>query len=203
MARGSERIKRARADALLDELNGSKGLDVLDVGCQDGALCARLAKAGHVPVGVEIVEGLVSRARERHPDLRFELADCEARLPFPDEAFDVVWAGDVIEHIRWTDVFVNEINRVLRTGGRVILTTPFHNRLKSTLIALLRFEKHFDPEFPHYRFYTRKSLEDVLARRGFLWESHRLIGRVPVVANTILAIATKSESKAVMSEHRH
>lgn len=82
-----------------------------------------------------------------------------------------MWAGDVVEHICNTDIFVNEINRVLKIGGLFALSTPTHNRIKNFAIALFRFEKHFDPEFPHYRFYTPKSLKNVLEKRGF-----RIIG---------------------------
>ena len=74
---------------------------------------------------------------------------------------DIVWAGDIIEHIRFTGIFVNEINRILKVGGLFVVTT-MHNRLKNVFISLLNFERHFDPEFPHLRFFTLRSLRNLL-----------------------------------------
>jgi 2-polyprenyl-3-methyl-5-hydroxy-6-metoxy-1,4-benzoquinol methylase len=179
------------------------GLRILDIGCQTGEVCARLRALGHEPCGVDACSELIERARASHPGIHFEPADCECGLPFDDHSFDLVWAGDVIEHIRFTDVFVNEINRVLKPQGHCILTTPMHNRLKATLIALLNFERHFDPEFPHYRFYTARSLAAVFQRRGFVVRSVTYLGRIRPIAQAMGVVAVKVADKWVASPHRY
>jgi len=144
----------------------------------------------------------VDLARGAHPDIPFVVGNCEKEIPFHDGSFDVVWAGEVIEHVAHTDVFINEINRVLKIGGYLILTTPMHNRIKSLFVVLFKFEKHFNPEFPHYRFYTKRSLSAVLERRGFEIVEVDYISRIPVVANVIFMIARKAATKAVFSDFR-
>jgi len=99
-------------------------------------------------------------------------------------------------------VFINEINRVLKVGGHLILTTPMHNRLKNLYVVLFKFEKHFNPKFPRYRFYSKKSLSAVLQRRGFEIVEVDYIGRLPVIANVIFVIARKVATKAVLSDFR-
>jgi SAM-dependent methyltransferase len=178
-------------------------LRILDIGCQTGDVCARLLALGHEPYGVDASPETIELARRRHPRIVFEHADCESRIPFDDRSFDLVWAGDVIEHIRFTDVFVNELNRVLQPQGVLVLTTPMHNRLKATLIALLNFERHFNPEFPHYRFYTAKSLTGVLAKRGMLVKSVSYLGRIPPIAQSMGIVAVKVDNKSCYSEHRY
>jgi SAM-dependent methyltransferase len=177
-------------------------LRILDIGCQTGDVCARLLALGHEPYGVEASPTTIEAARSRHPGIAFSQADCESRIPFDDCTFDLVWAGDVIEHIRFTDVFVNEINRVLKLHGVLVLTTPLHNRLKALLIALLNFERHFDPEFPHYRFYTVRSLTGVLAKRGLAVKAVSYLGRVRQIAQSLGVVAVKLETKSCYSEHR-
>jgi len=74
------------------------GERVLDVGCGEGDLAARLARAGAVVTAVDVAEEALRRAREAHPELDLRLIDGEGRWDLPDAAFDVVWAGEVIEH---------------------------------------------------------------------------------------------------------
>lgn len=71
------------------------------------------------------------------------------------------------------------------------------------MIALFRFEEHFDPEFPHYRFYTLKSLKSVLEKRGFRMIRVKYIGRVRPFSNNMFVIAEKILSKCVYSRYHH
>jgi SAM-dependent methyltransferase len=177
-------------------------LKILDIGCQAGGFCAELLRLNHEPYGIEIDLESVENARKVNPTIEFAVGNCEKQIPFPDATFDAVWAGEVIEHIGHTDLFINEINRVLKVGGHFILSTPMHNRLKNMMVVLFKFEKHFNPEFPHYRFYSKKSLSAVLEKRGFEIVEVDYIGRIPVVANVIFVVAKKVATKPVLSEFR-
>ena len=195
-------IQKIRLQYFLDFMRGKKDCRILDIGCQSGGLCHQLSLSGHEPYGVDVMEELISEARSSFPDIDFKCADSEKGLPFEDKYFDIVWAGDIIEHIHFTDVFVNEMNRVLKIGGHFVLSTPMHNRLKNIIISLYLFEKHFDPEFPHLRFYTLNSLKNVLQKRGFSIEEVKYIGRIKLLANSMFVISRKHEDKMVMSKHR-
>jgi SAM-dependent methyltransferase len=196
-------IQKQRNEYLLKFLNGKGRLKVLDIGCQQGDLCNQLLLKGNELYGVEIVEDFLVKARGKYPTIRFEYADCEREIPFVDGFFDVVWAGDVIEHIRFTDVFVNEVNRVLKVGGLFILTTPMHNRIKNIIICLYNFEKHFDLEFPHLRFYTSKSMSNVLVPRGFDVLKVKHLGRISLLAKSMFVVAKKTADRQLLSKHRY
>ncbi len=198
-----EAIKKKRTQLLLELMKRKGNARVLDVGCQSGELCRQLLQLRHEPYGIEIVEELIDTAKARYPQIKFELADCEKHMLFADKFFDVVWAGDVIEHIRFTDVFVNEINRVLKRGGIFFLSTPMHNMIKNVLISLYNFEKHFDPEFPHLRFYSVRSLTSTLEKRGFEIVSVNYIGRIRPIASSMFVLSRKVEDKEVASTHRY
>jgi len=137
---------------------------VLDLGCGDGWLCAELAAAGAQPLGVEIAEAAVDRARRHHPDLEFRLAEIDGALPLEDNAFDVVWASEVIEHVADTARWLSEIRRVLRPRGRLLLTTPNHSRLRLLAGGIARYS---EPLGDHLHLYVARSLRGLLQDFGF------------------------------------
>ncbi|HVB56382.1 MAG TPA: class I SAM-dependent methyltransferase [Candidatus Acidoferrales bacterium] len=142
-------INEKRVQRTLKFITGLEAkMKILDIGCQSGDFCNDLQRLGHEPYGIEISSESVDEARRKHARIPFVVGNCEQEIPFPDGSFDVVWAGEVIEHIGHTDVFVNEVNRVLKVGGHFILSTPMHNRLKNLFVVLFKFEKHFNPGVP-------------------------------------------------------
>jgi ubiquinone/menaquinone biosynthesis C-methylase UbiE len=196
--------QKKRIDALIEYLEKrSKGSRILDIGCQSGWLCDHLHNLGYVPFGVDIEEDLINNGKRKYPHIDFRVGDAEINIPFQNEYFDYVFAGDIIEHVRYTDRFIHELNRVMKQNGVLILTTPYHGVIKNILIAIIKYEMHYNPEFPHYRYYTVKSLTDVLIKRGFKVETIKLLGPLPFLANSIFMAAKKVDSKVVFSPRNH
>jgi len=101
-----------------------RGLTVLDLGCGTGRHSAWMAAAGAAVTGVDFSEGMLAEARTKPGAgaIRFLLSDLHAPLPFRDSAFDVVVSGLVLEHIGDLDRFFGEARRVLRPGGRAVVS---------------------------------------------------------------------------------
>jgi ubiquinone/menaquinone biosynthesis C-methylase UbiE len=143
------------------------GERVLDLGCGAGRFVAALREAGAEPVGVELAEAALERARRNAPDAELRLVEPDGSLPLDHASVDLVWCSEVLEHVADTAYLLLEVRRVLRPGGRLLVTVPFHGRVKTALIALTRFEAHFSPLGQHLRFYTRGSLTATLRGSGF------------------------------------
>jgi 2-polyprenyl-3-methyl-5-hydroxy-6-metoxy-1,4-benzoquinol methylase len=157
------------------------GERVLDVGCGEGRFTAELHRHGARVVAADVADEPLRRAREREPALELCLLPAEGEWPLAIASFDVVWAGEVIEHVADTAAWFSEARRVLRPGGRLLLSTPAHGLL--TRLALARsehaFARHFDPLGEHLRFYTRASLRGLLEDFGFERIDVRGAGRRP------------------------
>jgi SAM-dependent methyltransferase len=136
---------------------------VLDYGCGSGRFLALLDDAA----GVEIAEAAVERARANAPHADVRLLEGDGTIPFGHGEFDLVWCSEVLEHIPDVGFALSEIRRVLKPSGRLLLTVPFHGRVRTAWIALTRFEEHFDPLGQHVRFFTRRSLTEALDVAGF------------------------------------
>jgi 2-polyprenyl-6-hydroxyphenyl methylase/3-demethylubiquinone-9 3-methyltransferase len=161
---------------------------VLDLGSGAGDFTADIAGAGFEVVGVDVAEAAISRARSRHPELDFRVAPIDGPLPLEDGAFDLVWASEVIEHIADTARWLSEVRRVLRPGGRLLLTTPSHGRVRVALGGVDRFS---EPLGDHLHLYTRRSLRDVLDEFGFDAVIVRTAGGPPLLRRLLLARASR------------
>jgi malonyl-CoA O-methyltransferase len=100
------------------------GLAVLDLGCGTGRHALWLAAAGASVTAVDFSEGMLAEAR-RKPGaaaVRFVAHDLREALPFADGAFDLVVSGLVLEHLHDLGGLFGEARRVLRRGGRAIVS---------------------------------------------------------------------------------
>jgi SAM-dependent methyltransferase len=145
-----------RERLLLDLLLSARpGPDVLDAGAGQGTLAARLARLGFEVTSTDASPAAVAVLRERLPGRVFE-ADVTS-LPFPDSSFDAAVLGEVLEHVEDDRGALEEIARVLRSGGVLALSVPANPKL-------------FGPSdvwAGHVRRYTRPALLDACASAGF------------------------------------
>ncbi|HEX7300671.1 MAG TPA: class I SAM-dependent methyltransferase [Solirubrobacteraceae bacterium] len=144
---------------------------VLDLGCGDGAFAAELVGAGCAVTMADVAEEALRRARRRVPGAEAVKLAEGAPLPFGEDAFDVVWAGEVLEHVADVVGLLAEVRRVLSWGGSLLVTTPWHGRL------VVAPDSHFDPRADHLRFFSARTLRAVLRDAGFLDIEVRRTGR--------------------------
>jgi SAM-dependent methyltransferase len=125
---------------------GGPGRRVLDIGCRYGALTSRYA-AGNDVVGMDVDKEALEAAAELGIETIW--ADAEEPLPFDDESFEVVVAGELLEHVRDPSALVVEAHRVLRPGGTFVGSVPNAFRLKNRLRFLAGRQPECDPTHLH------------------------------------------------------
>ncbi len=102
------------------------GRRVLDVACGEGYGSALLARSAAHVTGVDLSPEAIAHARRAYAgraNLAFESAPCSA-LPLPDASIDVVVSFETIEHVAEQDAFLDEVARVLRPAGVLVLSSP-------------------------------------------------------------------------------
>ncbi len=175
-----------RIGFLLGEVRA--GDRALDVGCGTGEFTAALAQAGAQAIGVDVAQAALDRARAGHPGIEFRLVPIDGPLPLEDSSFDLVWASEVIEHVTDTARWLSEVRRVLAPGGRLLVTTPSHGRLRVVLGGVRRFS---EPLGDHLHLYTRDSLGSLLSEFGFGEIQVRAVEGPPLLKRTLLARAVR------------
>jgi 2-polyprenyl-3-methyl-5-hydroxy-6-metoxy-1,4-benzoquinol methylase len=151
-------------------------LRILDVGCNNGSIGSLLLKQHNDVYGIDIAEHKILLARKR--GVKASILDVENQdLPFKANYFDVVLLTDVIEHVFDTDLLLEKIYRVLKPGGKLLITTPNVASLGRRLMLLLglnpflEYSTHYIDFVPcpvgHIRYYTHSDLRRQLQRHYF------------------------------------
>ncbi len=146
--------RRRLVTCLLDPIiaaSATRPISLLDVGCGTGSLALALSSAGLTVLAADLnIPGLERIARERRGRLLAILANAE-QIPAIDSTFDAAIALDVLEHADDRRV-LGEIARVLKPGGRVVLTVPAFRFLWSSR----------DEDAGHHRRYSRADVRQLL-----------------------------------------
>ena len=197
-------------DRRILELVGGPGLRVLDAACGPGHVGAVMRGAGNRVVCAELSASAAAEARKVLEEVH--VLDLEEPwVPvLGAETFDVVFLGEVLEHVFDPVQVLSEARKVLVPGGRVVITTPnfmvWIARLQ-ILFGRFRYQKYGLFDFGHIRWFTYKYLKQVLDESGFALEeerhmSHpkqldRVVGRWPsLLALYFLVSARKTASSA-------
>jgi ubiquinone/menaquinone biosynthesis C-methylase UbiE len=116
------------------------------------------------------------------------LVPFDGPLPFGNGSFDLVWCSEVIEHVADTGQWLSEVRRVLAPGGRLLVTTPSHGRVR---VAVGGVERFSEPLGDHLHLYTRGSLRTLLREFGFGEVWVRAVEGPPLLSRMLLARAVR------------
>jgi ubiquinone/menaquinone biosynthesis C-methylase UbiE len=162
--------QRKRFEVIRSWVSWYKGV-LLDVGSGSSRILQGMPQA----IGLDIALTKLRYMKRKHLDL---VQGSLFSLPFTDESIDVLICSQVIEHVREDRKVFQEIARVLRWGGHLIIGTPDYGRPYWPLIE--KAYKFFHPNGyadEHITHYTDSSLRDGLQREGFeILEHHYILG---------------------------
>jgi 2-polyprenyl-3-methyl-5-hydroxy-6-metoxy-1,4-benzoquinol methylase len=133
------------------------GKRVLDLGCRYGALTRAYAEGNEI-VGVDVDRKALAEAAKLGIETLW--GDVTEPLALPDASFDVVVAGELLEHLPSPEKTVGEARRMLRPGGLLVGSVPNAYRLKNRLRFVLGRPPESDPT--HLHMFSPGAIRDLL-----------------------------------------
>ena len=145
---------------------------VLEIAGATGHVSSQLAQLGYSVLLTDCSELPLALAKKRNAKLITLEMDASLPFPFEDNSFHVIYAGDIIEHLYDTSLFLGEIHRCLVPGGIVVLTTPNLASLEDRVGFLFgKSPRQINPthEFLslHIRPFTYSKLKEIMESVGF------------------------------------
>lgn len=142
-----------------------RGGTALDAGCGTGRHTARLLRAGHNVIGVDSSPEMLAQSRAKFPEADLRLGTVDD-LPVPDASIDIVVCGLVFSHLPTARIapVIAEFARVLRPGGRLLISDIHHEVALRGLIVPIRSEGKIG-RLPSHRHYASDFLKPALAHK--------------------------------------
>lgn len=128
------------------------GQTALDVGCREGIQTRWLETKGYAVTSIDIQPAYA-------PAL---VVDVDEPLPFETNRFDLVWCSEVIEHLRHPAKSIEEMRRVLKPGGTLIITTPNSRCWVYRVLALFDIPPALAQNLGHKQFFSEADIRALI-----------------------------------------
>lgn len=182
---------------LLKCMKGNVNSCVLDLGCGNGAVANRLISEGYDVYGVDASLNGISIANKVNKDHFFVMNFDDDAIPKEVRSLeiDTIISIEVIEHLYSPQKYIQLANRLLPTGGKLIISTPYNGWLKNVVLSLIgKMDKHWTVlwEGGHIKFWSRKTLTTLLEANGFKVCKFTGCGRAPYLWKSMMLCAEKA-----------
>jgi 2-polyprenyl-6-hydroxyphenyl methylase/3-demethylubiquinone-9 3-methyltransferase len=172
---------------------------VFDLGCGNGSVAAHLHGMGFQVVGVDPSTEGIRHAREAYPELVLEEGSAYDDLAARYGRFPVVVSLEIVEHVYSPRDYARTLYDLVEPGGVAIVSTPYHGYLKNLALAVSgKMDAHFTAlwDHGHIKFWSIDTLSQLLQEQGFDRPRFLRVGRIPLLAKSMIAVARKGAGVA-------
>jgi 2-polyprenyl-6-hydroxyphenyl methylase/3-demethylubiquinone-9 3-methyltransferase len=165
-----------------------------DLGCGNGATCGMLSDLGFAVTGIDTSESGIACAKTAFPDVRVCVGSAYDDLAATYGTFPLVVGLEVIEHCFYPRAYAKTFLSLIAPGGLGFLSTPYHSYLKNLALAISgKMDAHFTALWDggHVKFFSVNTLSRLLGEAGARDISFMRIGRVPILAKSMVAVVQK------------
>ena len=169
---------------------------VCDLGSGNGALVGLLGNAGYEASGVEYDKQGVEISKNSYPNSKFYHLgvddDPSLILNIEGQVFDAVVSTEVIEHLFSPHSLPKFARKIVNKDGYLIVSTPYHGYIKNLALSVFnKWDKHHTALWHggHIKFWSRKTLTQLLEQNGFKAVGFYGTGRLPWIWKSMIIVA--------------
>lgn len=167
---------------------------LFELGCGNGSVAFRLDQCGWQVTGVDPSTEGIQQANRNFPSLKLTQGSAYDDLANTFGTFPVVLSLEVVEHVYAPRDYARTLFSLLEPGGTAILSTPYHGYLKNLALAITgKMDDHFTAlwDHGHIKFWSVRTLTQLLTEAGFTGIRFVRVGRVPSLAKSMIAIGQR------------
>lgn len=168
--------------------------DVFEIGAGNGYVANVLAERGYRVAGIEPSTSGTKIAAAHYPCSGVFQASIYDDLNAHEGSYDFVYSLEVIEHLYAPRELVRQAWSLLRPGGKLCISTPFHGYWKNLVLAASgKFDDHFTAlwDHGHIKFWSQQTLDTLLTEGGFKVGEHCFIGRFYPFSKSMIVVSEK------------
>jgi 2-polyprenyl-6-hydroxyphenyl methylase/3-demethylubiquinone-9 3-methyltransferase len=176
------------------ERHSFKERKAFDLGCGNGSISNLLSGLGFRVIGVDPSESGVKVASASFPNLEFHKGSAYDDLAARYGRFSLVVSLEVVEHCYEPRKFAHTLYDLVEDDGMAVVSTPYHGYVKNLAIALAgKWDDHLSPLWDggHIKFFSIRTLRTLLTESGFKDVRFVLVGRIPPLAKSMIAVVRK------------
>jgi len=168
---------------------------IADIGAGNGSIAVRLSSSREVICFEPSEDGfahIIGNPRLQKAVMLGVYDDCPSEFR---SYFDAAYSLEVIEHLQLPAKLFGFASQLLRPGGKLLVTTPYHGYLKNLAISVLnKWDTHANPFWDegHIRFFSIKTLTAMGEAQGFSVGKISRLGRIPSLAKSMAIEFTKT-----------
>ena len=170
-------------------------LRVLDIGCGNGFMASRIAEKGFEVIGIDTSKDGIDIAKKAYPNIEFKMVSAYDELIDISGKVDVAIVADVIEHLYSPKTLIKNVDSVLKPGGMLIISTPYHGYIKNLALSIFnKWDCHHTANWEggHIKFFSEKTLRELLQEFRFCDISFHNAGRIKWLWKSMICKCFKS-----------
>lgn len=178
------------------QLYNGEHVRILDIGCGNGFVDSQLSELGHSVTGVDSFPTGIEIAASTYSGVQFKVCSV-----YDDGLIDVVGTEvecvislEVVEHLFYPKKLFEQSYRLLKAGGFLVVSTPYHGYLKNLALSLINgWDRHFSVDWDggHIKFFSKSTLSKMAGNAGFKNPRFHGVGRLPGLWKSMIMIAQK------------
>lgn len=169
---------------------------IIDIGCGNGYVASKIAELGNTVIAVDVSKDGIDIARNSYPNVQFEVCSLynDDLVTITGLQVDCVISLEVVEHLFFPKRLFELSHRILRDGGHLIISTPYHGYLKNLALSLFNgWDQHFkvDQDGGHIKYFSKNTLTHMARAVGFRNIKYLGVGRYPWLWKSMILISEK------------
>lgn len=170
---------------------------LFDLGCGNGSVSKACADLGWDVTGVDVSQDGIAQAQTTYPELKLSYGSAYDDLAGKYGQFSALVSLEVVEHVYDPRQYARTVADLLAEGGTAMISTPYHGYIKNLAMAASgKMDAHFTAlwDHGHIKFWSVKTLTQLLQEAGLVVDRFAYVGRVPALAKSMIAIAHKPKA---------